>query len=286
MTAIRFAARARARRSLVHALAACALSLGIPLAAQAADAVTPDAAPVPASQAAYPAVERLLADLRTRATAGRYAAVAGAIHASSALAGQLNELVEAGLLTRIVVDSGEAALGRTSGALRNGSVWILTPAFVDGQAPRRLTHVVHDGDILPDNMVFALGYMAWRAKHDADVGREAAALLASDDSADEKKRRWIELNVRIDAGGFIQGWNDTVDAATAQLGGRPVGIAQIVPMLMNLRYRGPLIEAIQATPPLRVTATTFSFDTASIDALASALKRASVIDIEPLNAAR
>lgn len=41
MTATRFAARARARRPLVHALAACALSLGIPLAAQAAP-LTPE----------------------------------------------------------------------------------------------------------------------------------------------------------------------------------------------------------------------------------------------------
>ncbi|MCA8353901.1 hypothetical protein [Burkholderia cepacia] len=41
MTATRFAAPARARRPLVHALAACALSLGIPLAAQAAP-LTPE----------------------------------------------------------------------------------------------------------------------------------------------------------------------------------------------------------------------------------------------------
>ncbi|AYQ37273.1 hypothetical protein BLA9940_05114 [Burkholderia aenigmatica] len=41
MTATRFAARARARRPLVHALAACALSLGIPLVAQAAS-LTPE----------------------------------------------------------------------------------------------------------------------------------------------------------------------------------------------------------------------------------------------------
>ncbi|HEM7893101.1 MULTISPECIES: hypothetical protein [Burkholderia] len=41
MTATRFAARARARRPLVRALATCALSLGIPLAAQAA-ALTPE----------------------------------------------------------------------------------------------------------------------------------------------------------------------------------------------------------------------------------------------------
>ncbi|AOI77676.1 MULTISPECIES: hypothetical protein [unclassified Burkholderia] len=264
-------------------VAAAVVSMG---GAAAANAVAAEPASTPAAPTVYPAVERLLADLRTRSTPGQYAAVAGAIHASAALAGQLNELVDAGLLTRIAVDSGEPALGRTSGALRNGSVWILTPAFVDSQAPRRLSHVVHDGDILPDNMVFALGYMAWRAKHDTDLGREAAALRASGDSPDEKKRRWIELNTRIDAGGFIQGWNDTVDAATAQHGGQPVGIAQVVPMLMNLRYRGPLIKAIQATPPLRVTATTFSFDTASIDALALALKGSGVIDIEPFNAAR
>lgn len=251
-----------------------------------ADAVATEPAPMQASQVAYPAVEHLLADLRTRSTPEQYAAVAGAIHASSALAGQLDELVDAGLLTRIAVDSGEAALGRTTGALRNGSVWILTPAFVANQAPRRLFDVVQEDDILPDNMVFALGYMAWRAKHDTDVSRASGPMQASDDSADAKKQQWIELNTRIDAGGFIQGWNDAVDAATFRHDGQPISIVQAVQMMMNLRYRGPLIKAIRATPPLRVTATTFAFDAANVDALASALKASGVIDIEPLNAAR
>ncbi|NHV31334.1 hypothetical protein [Burkholderia sp. D-99] len=245
--------------------------------------------PLPGSPAAHAAVERLLADLRTRSTPGQYAAVAGAIHTSPALAVQLDELVDAGLLTRVAVDSGEPALGRTTGALRNGSVWILTPAFVANQAPRRLFDDVQDDDILPDNMVFALGYMAWRAKHDADVSRASDALRASDDGADAKKQRWIDLNTRIDAGGFIQGWNDTVDAATFQHDGRPISIVQAVQMMMNLRYRGPLIKAIRATPParkLRISAPALSLDADNLDALASALQTSPVIDIEPLNAAR
>ncbi|MDW9226333.1 hypothetical protein C7S15_0886 [Burkholderia cepacia] len=257
--------------------------------AAVAGASAAEPASLPGSPAAHVAVERLLADLRTRSTPGQYAAVARAIHTSPALAAQLDELVEAGLLTRIAVDSGEPALGRTTGALRNGSVWILTPAFVANQAPRRLFDVVEADDILPDNMVFALGYMAWRAKHDADVSRAADALRASDDSADAKKQQWIDLNTRIDAGGFIQGWNDTVDAATFQHDGRPIGIVQAVQMMMNLRYRGPLLKAIRATPPartLRITGPALALDADNLDALASALKTSPVIDIEPLSVAR
>ncbi|KVQ39289.1 hypothetical protein WK03_29340 [Burkholderia cepacia] len=257
--------------------------------AAVAGASAAEPASLQGSPAAHAAVERLLADLRTRSTPGQYAAVARAIHASPALAAQLDELVEAGLLTRIAVDSGEPALGRTTGALRNGSVWILTPAFVANQAPRRLFDVVEADDILPDNMVFALGYMAWRAKHDADVSRAADALRASDDSADAKKQQWIDLNTRIDAGGFIQGWNDTVDAATFQHDGRPIGIVPAVQMMMNLRYRGPLLKAIRATPPartLRITGPALALDADNLDALASALKTSPVIDIEPLSVAR
>ncbi|WP_423370215.1 hypothetical protein [Burkholderia sp. LMG 32019] len=257
--------------------------------AAVAGASAAEPTPLPGSPAAQAAVERLLADLRTRSTPGQYAAVAGAIHTSPALAAQLDELVDAGLLTRVAVDSGEPALGRTTGALRNGSVWILTPAFVANQAPRRLFDDVQEDDILPDNMVFALGYMAWRAKHDADVSRASDALRASDDSADAKKQRWIDLNTRIDAGGFIQGWNDTVDAATFQHDGRPISIVQAVEMMMNLRYRGPLIKAIRATPParkLRISAPALALDADNLDALASALQTSPVIDIEPLNAAR
>ncbi|MGS0895200.1 hypothetical protein ACVBGC_22115 [Burkholderia stagnalis] len=263
-------------------VAAVVVSMG---GAAAANAAAVEPVPMPASQATHPAVERLLAELRTRATPEQYGAVADAIHASPALAGQLAELADAGLLTRIAVDSGDAALGRTTGALRNGSVWILTPAFVANQAPRRLSDVVGADDILPDNMVFALGYMAWRAKHDADVSRAVGSMRASGDDADARKRQWIELNMRIDAGGFIQGWNDTVEAAAFRRDGQPISIVQAVQMMMNLRYRGPLIKAIRATPPLRVTATTFALDAANIDALASALKGSGVIDIEPLNAA-
>ncbi|KAF1034938.1 MAG: hypothetical protein GAK33_05161 [Burkholderia lata] len=254
-----------------------------------ADTVATGPALVPASTTAHAAVEPLLADLRTHSTPDQYAAVAGAIHTSPALSAQLDELVGAGLLTRIAVDSGEPALGRTTGALRNGSVWILTPAFVANQAPRRLFDVVQEDDILPDNMVFALGYMAWRAKHDADVSRASGALRASDDSADAKKQRWIDLNMRIDAGGFIQGWNDTVDAATFRHDSRPISIVQAVQMMMNLRYRGPLIKAIQAAPParkLRITGPALEPDAGNLDALVSALQSAPVIDIEPLNAAR
>ncbi|OXI49288.1 hypothetical protein CFB84_02895 [Burkholderia aenigmatica] len=267
-------------------VAAAVVSIG---GAVVADAGATEPAPMTASPAAHVAVERLLADLRTRSTPGQYAAVAGAIHASPALATQLDELVEAGLLTRIAVDSGDAALGRTTGALRNGSVWILTPAFVANQAPRRLFDVVQDDDILPDNMVFALGYMAWRAKHDADVSHASEALQASGDGADAKKQRWIDLNTRIDAGGFIQGWNDTVDAATFQHDGRPITIVQTAQMMMNLRYRGPLIKAIRATPPaprLRFFAPALALDADNLDALASALQASPVIDIEPLSAAR
>lgn len=106
------------------------------------------------------------------------------------------------------------------------------------------------------------------------------------DGIDTKQQRWIDLNARIDAGGFIQGWNDTVDAATFRHDGRPISVVQAVQMMMNLRYRGPLIQAIRASPPLRVAAPTFEPDAAGIDALASALKGSGVIDIEPLNAAR
>ncbi|WP_175756347.1 hypothetical protein [Burkholderia cepacia] len=273
---------------LTRGMLVVAVAVSMCGAAVAGDNATEPVA-LPVSPAAHAVVERLLADLRARSTADQYAAVAAAIHASPALAAQLDELVDAGLLTRIAVDSGEPALGRTTGALRNGSVWILTPAFVAQQAPRRLFDVVQDDDILPDNMVFALGYMAWRAKHDADVSRASDALRASDDSADTKKQRWIDLNTRIDAGGFIQGWNDTVDAATFQQGGRPVSIVQAVQMMMNLRYRGPLITAIRATPParkLRITGPTLALDADNLDALASALQTSPVIDIEPFSAAR
>ncbi|MGU3775706.1 hypothetical protein [Burkholderia metallica] len=255
-----------------------------------ADTVATEPVLVPVAPATHAAVERLLADLRTRSTPDQYAAVAGAIHASPALAAQLDELIEGGLLTRIEVDGDAPESGTKAAARRNASVWILTPAFIANQAPRRLFDVVHEDDILPDNMVFALGYMAWRAKHDADVSRASDVLRrASGGGTDAQKRQWVDMNMRLDAGGYIQGWNDTVDAATFQHDGRPISIVQAVQMMMNLRYRGPLIKAIRATPPaprLRITAPALEPDAGNLDALVAALQTSPVVDIDPLNAAR
>ncbi|WP_010091315.1 hypothetical protein [Burkholderia ubonensis] len=231
-------------------------------------------------------IESILADLRGRSTQSQYEAFANAIRHSPALAAQLNELVRAGLLTRISIDSGEASQGRSFGAMRSGSTWVFTPSFVADQGPRRIHDVVSDDDILPDNMVFALGFMAWRTTHDEEVTKALGAMRESTDAPMAKMEWLVKLNIRIDAGAFIQGWNDVVDAAVRQNRGVPLTVSQGNALMMNLRYRGPLLKAVTAASPnpkLRMESSSIPYDMKNVAALASALQESQLIDIQPMN---
>ncbi|MGU7783725.1 hypothetical protein [Burkholderia sp. PU8-34] len=265
----------------VRVLAHCFVAL--PLAATAADSQHR----MPSAESSSVSIESILNDLRRRSTEQQYKVFANAAQGSPALTGQLNELVRSGLLKRISIDStDEPSQRRSFGATRVGSTWVFTPSFVADQVSRRIYDVVSDEDILPDNMVFALGFMAWRTRYDDDVRKAFGAMRESAGTPMERMGQLVALNIRIDAGAFIQGWNDVVDAAVRRNHGVPLTAAQSSALMMNLRYRSPLLKAVAAASPdrkLQMESASIPYDAKNVDAIASALQESQLIDIQPMN---
>ena len=145
-----------------------------------------------------------------------------ALGASGALAGQLNAAAESGRLTGIEI-SAQRPSGRFAATIRDKHI-VLAADFLPQLGKQRTYDVVMPDDILPDNLVFVLGaFASW--------------LVAPPVSFDQDKNAFIAANLNRNARGFIQGWNDVVDAAVRQNGKRPLSMPQLASLMMNLRYR-------------------------------------------------
>jgi hypothetical protein len=243
------------------------------------------------------AIDPLMLELQAQASAGQYQAIANAIHASPMLAAQLDGLVQTRLLTRIRVGekpSGPAPVAAPGspaaprfGAWRDGTEWILSAGFIASQAPQRYFDVIHPDDILPDNMVFALGYLAYKTQSEMSLRASLRAAARNRGThrpyPDELRSTWIALHLRDDAGAFIQAWNDVEDAALQVNRQQPLSVTQSGALLLNLRYRGPVLKALQQSSPNHLFIGPRGIDPTqhNLDAMSLALQSSTVIDIEP-----
>lgn len=145
-----------------------------------------------------------------------------ALGASGALAGQLNAAAESGRLTGIEISAQRPGNGFSATILDKHIV--LAADFLPQLGKQRTYDVVLPDDILPDNLVFVLGaFASW--------------LAAPPVSSDLDLQSYITASLNRNARGFIQGWNDVVDAAVKQNGKRPLSMPQAASLMMNLRYR-------------------------------------------------
>ncbi|MBE1159666.1 hypothetical protein [Dyella acidiphila] len=206
-------------------------------------------------------LQSILSSLQANATPDQYRLFADAIQASPALTAQLNELAASGELTAIKV--GEATTlppsGGPFGGYVSGTIWAFTPAFVQQQAKTRYYDVVMPGDLLGNNMVFALGELAYRTKSapaiaageqalKAQIAQSIAAARQAGQpfNATSFLQQHLALELSNTALGFIQGWNDMLDAAVQENGGNALTLRQTVSLSMNFRYRGVFIRALRA----------------------------------------
>jgi hypothetical protein len=145
-----------------------------------------------------------------------------ALGASGALAGQLNAAAEAGRLTGIEI-SAERPSNQFAATILDKHI-VLAADFLPQLGKQRTYDVVLPDDILPDNLVFVLGaFASW--------------LVAPPVSPDLDLQSYTTASLNRNARGFIQGWNDVVDAAVRQNGKRPLSMPQAASLMMNLRYR-------------------------------------------------
>jgi hypothetical protein len=206
-------------------------------------------------------LQNLLSALQSSVSPDQYRLFEDAINGSPALAAQLNELVSSGQLTEFKV--GEAStlppVRGPFGAYVSGTTWAFTPAFVQQQTKTRYYDVVTPDDVLGNNMVFALGELAYRTKSAPDIAVSeqslkmqiaqyvAAAKQASQPiNGDRFMQQYLALEIRNTASGFIQGWNDMLDAAVKENAGKALTLRQLVSLTMNFRYRAVFMRAMRS----------------------------------------
>lgn len=212
------------RRTLLCTLAAYAFAVTVHAAT-----------PAPAANSSLDAV---LQKLSSSAPANDVAQIEQAIHASPALLGQLNALASSGHLKRITTKSGEVAASKNGadfGAAFGEDGMVLSEVFLSQQS-RMAFDVRTPHEILPNNTVFVLGHLAYHLR-DAQYVEKAAHRAANEDA-------FMTEVMRNEAGAFIQGWNDVVDAATVANGNKPLSGGQAGSLLINLLYRSAFIKAM------------------------------------------
>jgi hypothetical protein len=195
--------------------------------------------------------------------------ISGAVTASPQLAKQLVNLASSGKLTQILVVP-ERTWGKPFNGIVDGSKVLLTADFVKSQFGGRLFDVVNDDDILPNNLVFCLGHLAYQ------LGAEAI-----DPRSFGSPQAYSAKRMQQDAGAFIQGWNDVVDAAVVSNGGKQLTPRQGGQLLMNMRYRSVFLKAIITEPKLEMLSSgLIEASAANISSIANALKTSPLADVE------
>jgi hypothetical protein len=184
-----------------------------------------DAQPASVETALKPVINKLA---RT-ASSQQFSQIIGAARASPLLAGQLGRLVTQGKLTeiRIVAAKGPKPFAAWVG----GTVIYFTSDFLVEQRDYR-GPTFPSSNILPNNTVYCLGHLAYHL----EAGVPDPARFSRMDE-------FVRKNLEIEAGAYIQGYNDVMDAAMLANGGRPLGERQALPILMNPRYREALAKA-------------------------------------------
>ena len=86
---------------------------------------------------------------------------------------------------------------------------------------------VRPDDMLPNNLVFVLGAFAFHLQAPPSLPPSPSNVA-----------QFIQAQVERDAHAFLEGWNDVVEAAAHDNGGKPLTIPQFSSLMLNLRYRG------------------------------------------------
>lgn len=223
-------------------------------------------------QAGAAGIDDLLANLTANASQEQGAQMSDAIHGAPLLTGQLNELIAAGKLTSIDIVARTAPKPGPFSSWTAGTKIQLTEDLLPHLLKDHPFDVIRAGDVFPNNTTFVLGHLAYHLSHNPRdlLGRQ----LSPDD--------FIRARIRNEAEAFIQGWNDTVDAAVKANGSKPLAPQQIASMLMQLRYRFAFLMALrQADNKLHISDSGMIESTdANIASIAAVLEKSQLADIE------
>ena len=175
----------------------------------------------------------LLTRFQAQAGADQAKQVADAVTASPPLQARLEKLASDGALKGLdLVGPDDEVMDANKGAEIVGGHILLTAKFLLGQPPHRRVAATSKADLdPPDNLVFVLGHLSYHLEHPLD--RKALPADLGDRA---------NTVVGDEARGYLQGWNDLIDAE-AKLKGRPITAAEAASLLPNFKYRFFFIKA-------------------------------------------
>lgn len=162
--------------------------------------------------------------------------ISSSIRASPELEAQLAALAADGRLKGIRVEPLDQLhmSGPFSAGIEDGFL-VFTPTYLDLLSKNKPFDIVYPHEIYPNNYVFALGHLAYHLANPAPPMSLGPI-------------EYSKLRLEQEARAFIQGWNDVVDAAAQENGGKPLTGAQAGLLLLNFRYRFAFIPANQSAP--------------------------------------
>lgn len=179
----------------------------------------------------------------------------GALRASPALVQQLDSAAEAGRLTAIEVLPPHRRTGPDLAAAVDGGRIVLAADFLTRPAKQRRHEVIYKDDILPNNLVFVLGSLAFHLQSEPP-----------------------SPSLEQDARACIQGWNDVMDAAERENGNKSLTPQQHAMLLLNLRYRMVFIGGSKDNKVKWSPSGTLEPSDQNVAAIVEALKAARLVD--------
>lgn len=179
------------------------------------------------AQNAAPAAWRLhdiVDGFSRQSTPDQFRQLGDALVMSPALTRQLSGAAAAGHLTGMEIASPQRRSKSPFAATIDRGRILFAADFLPLVAKKRLSDVAYRDDILPNNLVFVLGSLAFHL--------QTRPVSMSSDTAG-----FAKASIEKDALSFIQGWNNVIDAALLENGHQPLTPQQQATLLLNLRYR-------------------------------------------------
>ncbi len=237
------------RRQLAGLVSACAVITIRPLAAEADTAIS--------------ARLRTILDGLSRQGQDQSRPIDQALNASPKLMGQFNAAANSGRLTAIELSSQRP--GPFAATISRGRI-LLAPNFIAQQRKQRIHDVVRPDDILPDNLIFALGSLIFYA--------DAPPIAFG-----PNPQAFVKAAVERDARAFINGWNAVIDAAVKENRGKALSVQQVGSLLLNLKYRSVFANQTALGSYKFSTDGTILPDQQNVEAVAAGLSKRGLLDI-------
>lgn len=240
-----------------------------------------------------PAIDTVLHRLDSETSPEQSQQIAEAIGASRQLKTDVEQLAASDKLTgiRIVQQSELKPVGGAHfNAYLDGTQVVIGAPLLKDLSNNLLIDVVREGDIRPNNTSFVLAHLAYHLRtrdemnaHDDRVRRRIDALRKTTGSHDytaiEREATWVRI--ADEASALISAWNDVIEDATARNQGRALSLEQVSTVLVNLRYRGIFLQAINIPRQLKFSdGGRIEPNEANIKALSTALASMALMDVQ------